>query len=278
LNRNSSKFHRAIFGKARQIRVLLRALSVSFSLVVFAFSAIQVDGKGTNLDPSRTQLCYNAISHASHKLGVPKDVLLAISLTETGKKLGGQIHPWPWTVNMEGKGDWFSDQHSALSYVKKRYSQGVRSFDVGCFQINYRWHHQHFRTIEDMFDPITNATYAAEFLKNLYLETGSWVTAAGYYHSRTPEFANRYRERFSKYRERLALNNLDLPVFAGHGSETLAMNSGGSVRSNTRTYAPLLKLGQIEVPKSARISTQGSLFQSQDRSQSLLRRSRRSLF
>lgn len=247
-------------------------------MLIAILPAQQVTGKATNLDLSRTQLCYNAIAQASRTMGVPQDVLLAISLTETGKKLEGQIHPWPWTVNMEGKGDWFSNRDNALKYVKKRYGQGARSFDVGCFQINYRWHHQHFQTIEDMFDPTLNATYAARFLRNLYEETGSWATAAGFYHSRTPEFADRYRKRFSKYRARLANNNAEFPVFAGHGSETLVMPSNSSGRSKTRTYAPLLKLGQIEVPKSAETSKQGSLFHTQNRSRSLLRRSKQSLF
>ena len=125
---------------------------------------------------------------------------MAISLTETGRKRQGRFRPWPWTVNMEGAGRWFESREEALSYAKEEFARGVRSFDIGCFQINHRWHGQHFASIEEMFDPTANAIYAAQFLRTLYLEQGSWEAAAGAYHSRTPEFAERYAARFARFR------------------------------------------------------------------------------
>ena len=136
--------------------------------------------------------------------GVPLSVLTAISLNETGRKNGGAFRAWPWTVNLEGKGYWFGSREEALDFARKSYERGARSFDTGCFQINYRWHGEHFRSIEEMFDPLANALYAARFLRTLYAEKGSWDGAAGAYHSRTPEFAARYAARFSRFREKLA--------------------------------------------------------------------------
>jgi hypothetical protein len=135
---------------------------------------------------------------------VPLAVLQAISLTETGRKRAGQFRPWPWTVNMEGKGLWFDTQDDARAYVYSQYKRGARSFDVGCFQINYKWHGQAFASIDAMFDPVANAVYAAEFLRGLRAEEGSWSAAAGAYHSRTPEFAEKYRERFDRIHDTLA--------------------------------------------------------------------------
>ncbi|MCV2881812.1 transglycosylase SLT domain-containing protein [Actibacterium sp. XHP0104] len=143
--------------------------------------------------------CETAALNASRKTGVPLSVLRAISLVETGRSRAGETRPWPWTVNMEGKGVWFDERAKAENYVLASYRKGARSFDVGCFQLNYRWHGQHFASITEMFDPQANADYAARFLQELYQEKGNWSTAAGAYHSRTPTYANRYRKKFDEY-------------------------------------------------------------------------------
>ncbi|OWY02616.1 hypothetical protein B6V75_12065 [Thioclava sp. F1Mire-8] len=150
------------------------------------------------------QLCEAAAKQASRESDVPYAVLMAISLNETGRKGAGGFQPWPWTVNMEGAGHWFDSRDLALAYVFKEFKRGARSFDIGCFQINFKWHGQHFSSIEDMFDPLTNARYAARFLKSLYAETGDWTKAAGVYHSRTPKYARRYSERFARLHAKLA--------------------------------------------------------------------------
>ncbi len=147
-------------------------------------------------------VCDRAAIEASDASGVPLSVLKAISLTETGRRRDGAFRPWPWTVNMEGKGSWHESRDAALALVYDHFKRGARSFDVGCFQINYRWHGQHFESIEAMFDPRGNAMYAARFLSELHAELGSWDKAAGAYHSRTPEHANRYRATFETHRAR----------------------------------------------------------------------------
>lgn len=149
-------------------------------------------------------LCDRAAGEASRQTGVPLSVLRAISLAETGRKQAGGFRPWPWTVNMEGQGHWFDTEDEARAYVFQEYRRGARSFDIGCFQINFKWHGTAFDSIEEMFDPKENALYAADFLSRLYAEKGSWSAAAGAYHSLTPEFADSYRDRFDKIHARLA--------------------------------------------------------------------------
>ncbi|MCV6591667.1 MAG: lytic transglycosylase domain-containing protein [Silicimonas sp.] len=173
-------------------RALLLALSCCAIL-----SPAQADRRPT------AAICQNAALTVSRETGVPVDVLRAISLTETGRKNADGFLPWPWTVNMEGKGKWFDSAAAARAYVDKHFARGARSFDVGCFQINYRWHGQHFDSIEAMFDPLTNTRYAASFLSDLYEEFGDWSKAAGAYHSRTPKFARKYAKRFNSIRARL---------------------------------------------------------------------------
>ncbi len=154
-----------------------------------------------------SQICDQAAAYAARETGVPVSVLQAISLNETGRKRGGVMRPWPWTVNMEGKGFWFDTEDEARAFVYQNYKRGARSFDVGCFQINYKWHGQAFASIEEMFQPRPNALYAAKFLRDLYNEKGDWSAAAGAYHSRTPKYAEKYEARFNRFRDGLLGND-----------------------------------------------------------------------
>ncbi|WP_366130053.1 transglycosylase SLT domain-containing protein [uncultured Roseovarius sp.] len=151
---------------------------------------------------------------------------------ETGRGVLGDLTPWPWTVNMEGAGHWFDSRDAALSYVYAEFGRGARSFDIGCFQINYRWHGEAFRSIDHMLDPVSNATYAAKFLSDLHEETGNWSIAAGTYHSRTAEYANAYRDRFDRIHARLAETTTRLQRGAKQAkSHSLLEDSTVSVRS-----------------------------------------------
>ncbi len=154
------------------------------------------------------EICEQVTQIAAHQSGVPINVMRAISLTETGRTIDGAYRAWPWAVNMEGEAAWFADRASATAYALEAYARGARSFDIGCFQINYKWHGAHFASIEQMFDPLANAHYAARLLLELYAEKGNWRDAAGAYHSRTPEYANRYMARF----ESILTSLTDVPL------------------------------------------------------------------
>lgn len=165
---------------------------------------------------SVAQVCDAAAARAASESSVPLTVLRSITRTETGRTQNGQLEPWPWTVNMEGKGKWFDTEDQARAYVFSHFKRGARSFDVGCFQINYKWHGSAFQSIDEMFDPLANARYAADFLQRLHDELGSWSKAAGAFHSRTPEFAKRYRARFDRIHNQISdqpdVVALDLPA------------------------------------------------------------------
>ncbi len=187
-------------------------------------------------------MCRQAAHVASERTGVPISVLWAISLTETGRTKNGEFQPWPWTVNMEGKGLWFDTDEEARAYVFKHYKRGARSFDVGCFQINYKWHGQNFASIEEMFDPIPNALYAAKFLTDLHNELGDWSKAAGAYHSRTEKYASKYRKQFDAFRAAYADQMPERPIpriearsvqVAAREAETLRENRFPLLRQST---------------------------------------------
>jgi len=174
-------------------------------ILLFLVNAYGVGASNAAItDANISDMCDRAAIVASRSKGVPLDVLQAVSRTETGRPGKNGLQPWPWTVNMEGVGRWFATLDEARSYVFLNFKSGARSFDVGCFQINYKWHGDAFRSIDDMFDPKINAQYAATFLKELYQEFGNWTDAVGAYHSRSPELAKKYTARFVRIRAGLS--------------------------------------------------------------------------
>lgn len=173
-------------------------------------------------------LCERAILNGARRGGVPPEVLYAVALTETGRKSGGRIRPYPWAINREGQGHWFETREEALAFAEQSLVDGRKSFDVGCVQINYRWHGHAFPSLNDMFDPEWTATYAAQFLRTLYEERGDWSAAAGAYHSLTPDKADIYRARFDRL-----LAGLDPAALTA--DETLLAGAAPSDRRSTRT-------------------------------------------
>lgn len=141
--------------------------------------------------------CTQAAFVAELESGVPLGLLLAIGRIESGRPdpLHGHVAPWPWTTNVAGVGRFFENKLDAIAYLRDQQRQGVQSMDVGCFQVNLMYHPDAFATLEDAFDPLTNARYAAAFLTQLKARAGSWEAAVGLYHSATPSEGGWYRDR-----------------------------------------------------------------------------------
>ena len=143
-------------------------------------------------------VCIREILAAQVRHGIPDNLLLAIGLQEAGTRRGGQFTVWPYAVNAAGTGRLFDTRQAALNWVAERQNAGVRSIDVGCMQINLRWHPDAFTSPAQGFDPRVNVDYAARFLMRLYRQTGNWLMAAGSYHSFEPEFRDIYLARLQK--------------------------------------------------------------------------------
>ncbi|MFD2739576.1 lytic transglycosylase domain-containing protein [Sulfitobacter aestuarii] len=139
-----------------------------------------------------TGLCIRAIRAAEQRHGLPKDILLAIGLQESGREMHGALTVWPWSVNIDGQSHFFDSRAEAQGFVAARQAEGKTSIDIGCMQINLRWHPQAFASAAQGFDPIANADYAARFLKRLRAEAQGWIDAAGRYHSATPRYKTLY--------------------------------------------------------------------------------------
>ena len=209
---------------------ITRKLGLFFLVYVYGVDSVVA----ARVDTDIAGLCDRAAIEASRSRGVPLDVLRAISRTETGRSVGNGLQPWPWTVNMEGAGRWFATLDEARAYVFLNFKNGARSFDVGCFQINYKWHGDAFRSIDEMFDPETNAQYAAKYLVELYQEFGNWPDAAGAYHSRTPALAEKYTARFDRILAGLSVGSEGSPP----GGNTKWHQSESASRTPTLSAGP----------------------------------------
>ena len=195
-------------------------------------------------------LCLAAAQKASRATGVPLEVLMAISLTESGRKAEGRFSAWPWTLNIVGKGFFLPDRQAALDLARRTLDGGQTSFDLGCFQVNYRWHGAAFGSIDEMLDPESNALYAAQFLAGLHAESGDWSVAAGHYHSRTPEHAARYRQIFNRHFAALGGDALAAlaapdPAAAAPGIEPRAVRVRVNQFPLLQAGAPPLAMGSL---------------------------------
>jgi hypothetical protein len=144
-------------------------------------------------------MCRAALNAAEAKYGIPAGLLQAIGVVESGRRdeATGRREPWPWTINAEGEPHVFDNKEQAVGWVRQAQARGMRSIDIGCGQVNLAYHPTAFASLEEAFEPISNADYAGRFLKELHDTSagGNWMTAVGYYHSQTPELAEPYRQQ-----------------------------------------------------------------------------------
>ncbi len=116
---------------------------------------------------------------ASRETDVPLAVLYAVALTETGQR--GALHAF--AMNIHGKPAFNATLPEALSTFDQARRQGENLVDIGCMQINYRYHGKHFTSVQEMFEPSKNVDYAARFLKTLHKGEGTWTSAVARYHA-----------------------------------------------------------------------------------------------
>lgn len=124
--------------------------------------------------------CKEHIEIAEIQYQLPTALLASISRVESN------FHPY--AINVEGKPYHFKDKLEAIDFVQKELDRGITSIDVGCMQINYKYHSINFSSLDEMFDPKKNVNYGAKYLKSLYEEKKkrNWYEAVARYHSPNP--------------------------------------------------------------------------------------------
>ena len=170
----------------------------TFFLFFFIISLIGISGaRSQSLNYYQDTLqCEYLAKEAELRYGLPENILLSISRVETGyQKVNGVRRAWPWTLNASGDSAYFKTKEAALKSLKKRVKQGITNIDIGCMQLNFRWHKKFFKTLSDMISPEKNVDYGARFLDRLYKRHGSWEKAVKYYHSSKSKFNVKYYKK-----------------------------------------------------------------------------------
>lgn len=141
------------------------------------------------------ELCEQAVAVTEKAARLPPKLFGAIARAESGRlDAAGRVRPWPWTINLDGVGVFFPTKEVAVAAVTLLRHGRPRSIDVGCMQISLLHHPHAFATLDDAFDPATNAAYAARFLTSLYRETRDWPLAVASYHSRDADRGEAYQK------------------------------------------------------------------------------------
>ncbi len=146
--------------------------------------------------PEASLQCRQAVAMAERAAGVPPRLMAAIARVESGRADGqGGVHPWPWTINVEGAGYVYASKAEAIAAVRGFQARGARSIDVGCMQVNLMYHPAAFASQDEAFDPMANARYAAKFLGELFGQARDWTKATAMYHSATPALGETYQRK-----------------------------------------------------------------------------------
>jgi hypothetical protein len=167
-------------------------------------------------------LCTAAIAAAEARNGTLHGLLPAIARAESGRPVPAM---------------YFDSKGAAVAWTRLRLQQGSRQVDVGCMQINLQSHPDAFASLDDAFDPAANAEYGARFLSRLQADAGgNWYIATGYYHSRTPDLADSYRQRVAAIADgRIPAASLGVPLYMraiAQGTLRIPLAGGGVMRIN----------------------------------------------
>jgi hypothetical protein len=130
-------------------------------------------------DPLFSGACEREMARAAQVENIPLSVLYSVGLTETGNR----GHLQPYALNIDGAARVAVDLPEALRLFRAAQARGAKFIDIGCMQINHRWHSARFASLEAMFDTRRNVDYAAHFLKELRTREASWTLAVARYNA-----------------------------------------------------------------------------------------------
>lgn len=127
---------------------------------------------------------------------------------------------WPWTTNVGGEGYYFNDRATAAEAVRIGLEAlGPGSVDVGCMQLNMKYHGHAFASVNAALAPDANVRYAASFLRARYDVRKNWFDAVSDYHNNQRDIGGAYMEKVVKLwkKQRSSLSVADVARFEGAG-------------------------------------------------------------
>ena len=163
-------------------------LIIQISIIFFSFDSNAVSKKK----------CSTSIELVEKKYKIPHKLLSAISLTETGRTVDGAFVSWPWSLNVSGKSFVFDSLENTKNFLQEKIDNQVNNIDIGCMQINYKYHKKSFEDLNSFLDPDKNVEWAAKFLVSLYHKHKSWNIAISRYHSSNPDRMRKYLMKVHK--------------------------------------------------------------------------------
>jgi hypothetical protein len=137
---------------------------------------------------------------------IPEAIFYAVALAESGRIVESQAgrRPWPWTLNVGGKGYYYATRLEAWQALRDWLAQGKRSIDIGLMQVNWRYHQSRLGDPWQALDPYHNLRVGAEILQGCYANRQDWWDSVGCYHApANPARATRYRRRVEAQWRRL---------------------------------------------------------------------------
>lgn len=161
----------------------IKLLSVLLCCAVYA-------GPQTEQKACAKQDCAQIIHKKEQEFGIPKDLLSSIATVESGMNI--------YAINALGRSFKCRSKEEAVRTVQGLQSRNVRNIAVGPMQINITSHRKQFRSLEHMFEPEANITYAAKLLASLHKRFGGWDTAVGYYNASSLQLRRKYQNKVFK--------------------------------------------------------------------------------
>jgi len=173
--------------------------------LLIAVAGMPVGARGGQQGPAsadwmveQSSLCTSAIHDAERNTRIPAGLLEAIAKAESGRTMTAtdDVRSWPWTIDADGQDLFLDSKAAAIAWVSQERSRH-KYIDVGCLQVDLAYHPEAFASLEEAFDPVANANYAARHLLGLYRGPAGrdWNVAVGLYHSHTAIMAAAYRDR-----------------------------------------------------------------------------------
>lgn len=144
-----------------------------------------------------------AYRNVAKAYGIPYKVLFAIGMQESQRDLGnGKVLPWPWTLNIAGKGSYYDSSSEMKDALFAAVDEG-KIVDVGLMQINTRWHLGKSYSLIDLMRPEDNLNIAAQILSIEHERCGGseydWACAVGHYHSHREKRAEAYAKKVMRW-------------------------------------------------------------------------------
>ena len=123
--------------------------------------------------------CEREMARAADAYRIPLAVLYSVGMTETGGKNGLRM----FALNIDGRAVFAATLDEGLARFDAARRAGAKYIDVGCMQINHRWHGKRFPSVAAMFDPQRNVAYAARLLRELRDSQPNWTMAVARYNA-----------------------------------------------------------------------------------------------